>query len=286
MVRTKGIIKSSNVRADNRIEIVRSKASEGTTNPSLLYQAAKRPEYLHLINYTLEYTRQLDDSLSTAEKLDRAVEHLSVQFGTEIYKITGGISTEVDVTHSFNVSETVAAALRIIELYKQNEVPKAVVRIKISATWEGIQAARILENEHGVSVLITVVFGLQQAIAAAEVGVTCIAPYVGRIGDWYKANGGADAKSNDDMGLERVKEMQNYIRKYGYQTKVMAASFRTVEQVIGLAGTDYLTISPIILDELKQRTGTVKAKLTAESGEHHKKICVLRILIDNSQLKH
>lgn len=227
---------------------------------------AQLPQYSHLLDQTVEFARKQDGGLSTSQRLDRAVEYLAVQFGTEIYKLAGGISTEADVTYSFDVQATIDAALRILALYQERGVPKSAVRIKISATWEGIQAARILENDHGVSVLITIVFGMAQAIAAAEAGVTCIAPYVGRIGDWFKANGGQAQNVDVDMGVERVRDMQNYIRKYGYRTQVMAASFRNPTQAMALAGVDLLTIAPNILVQLEELSQDVEPKLTVQSG--------------------
>lgn len=193
----------------------------------------------------------------------------------EIYKITGGISTEVDVTLSFNTSATVEAALRIIELYRQHDVPKESVRIKIAATWEGIQAARILEESHGVSVLITVVLGLVQAVTAAEAGASCIAPYVGPIGDWYKFHDSAAKSADGDVhvGVKKAKEMQDYFRKYGYKTKVMGAGFQNTGQVTSLAGMDYLTIPPALLKELDGQTGDVPAQLTAETGMYGSRFC-------------
>lgn len=185
-----------------------------------------------------------------------------MQFGTQICKLTGKISTEADVTLSFDVQGTVAAARRIIALYEKEGVKKENVRIKISATWEGIQAAKILQREHGISCLITVVFSLVQVIAAAEAGVDAVAPYVGRMADWGKANG-----YQGDMGVDRVSEMQNYLRKFGFKTQVMAASFRNVDQVRGLAGIDLLTAAPAILKAVEAETEPIVPKLTAESGK-------------------
>lgn len=185
-----------------------------------------------------------------------------MQFGTQIVKLTGKVSTEVDVTLSFDVQRTVAAARRIIKLYEKEGVKKEEVRIKISATWEGIQAASILQEEHGISCLITVVFSLIQAIAAAEAGVDAVAPYVGRMADWGKANG-----YQGDLGVDRVTEMQNYLRKFGFKTQVMAASFRSVEQVRRLAGIDLLTASPAILGAVEAETTPIVPMLTADSGK-------------------
>ncbi|KAJ5674126.1 hypothetical protein N7462_009565 [Penicillium macrosclerotiorum] len=246
--------------------IARFGSPEGTTNPSLLYLAAQQPQYAHLVERTLQYARSLPiDATSPSSRLDQAVEYLAVLFGTEIYRLTGRISTEADVKHSFNTKETVNAALRIIKHYENQGIAKEGVRIKISATWEGIQAGRILEREHGVSVLITIVFGMAQAITAAEAGVTCIAPYVGRIGDWFRAQG---LHQDEDMGVYRVQQMQNWIRKYNHRTQVMGASFRNINQAKNLAGVDLLTISPAILDDLDQDLSKVIPQVTLETAQN------------------
>ncbi|KAL2111782.1 hypothetical protein VUR80DRAFT_9344 [Thermomyces stellatus] len=242
-------------------KIAEFNASEGTTNPSLLYAAACNPAYESIISKTIAYAKSHPE-ISHDERLSLAVDFLAVQFGTQICKLTGKISTEADVTLSFDVQGTVAAARRIIALYEKEGVKKENVRIKISATWEGIQAAKILQREHGISCLITVVFSLVQVIAAAEAGVDAVAPYVGRMADWGKANG-----YQGDMGVDRVSEMQNYLRKFGFKTQVMAASFRNVDQVRGLAGIDLLTAAPAILKAVEAETEPIVPKLTAESGK-------------------
>ena len=243
--------------------IEKFKPSEGTTNPSLLYSAAQNPAYSSLLARTIKYAKSLEPPTPSQDRLQLAAEYLAVQFGTEIYKLTGRVSTEVDVIHSFNTDATTTAALRVISLYAAQGVPKEKVRIKISATWEGVKAASILTKEHGISVLITIVFGMVQAITAAEAGVACIAPYVGRISDWHTVQGITDG----DKGVERVRDMQNYLRKYGYKTQVMGASFRSTEQVKQLAGTDLLTISPVVLEQLEKEAGDFGPSLTCESGE-------------------
>ncbi|KAK1853426.1 transaldolase [Colletotrichum chrysophilum] len=238
-------------------------ASEGTTNPSLLYSAAQHPSYATIVSNTIAYANALPSAISSSERLAAAVDHLAVQFGTQIFKLTGKVSTEVDVTLSFNTAATIAAALRIIDLYREQGVPKSQVRIKISATWEGIQAARVLQRDHGVSCLITVVFGLVQAITAAEAGVDAVAPYVGRIADWGKVHG-----ITNDLGVETVSKIQNYLRKYEFKTQVMAASFRSTKQIRDLAGIDLLTASPAILEALEQESEPVDRRLTLESARN------------------
>lgn len=241
--------------------IARFQASEGTTNPSLLYAAAQDPAYAGLISNTISYAQSLPSTVSIAERLSAAVDFLAVEFGTEIFNLTGRISTEVDVALSFDTKATIASALRIIDLYKQKNIDKEGVRIKISATWEGIQAAKILQRDHGISCLVTVVFGFVQAVAAAEAGADAIAPYVGRIADWGKLHG-----VEGDLGVLTVSKIQNYLRKYGLATKVMAASFRNVDQVRNLAGVDLLTAAPAIIEALEKETTPVIPKLTMQSG--------------------
>jgi transaldolase len=182
----------------------------------LLCQAAQLPKYAGIVQRSVTFAQTLNESLSELQHLDRAVEFLTVAFGVEIYKSTGGILMEADVAFSFDTPATIDASLRIIELYHKHGVPKKAVRIKISAIWEGIQAARILESEYGISVLITIVFGLSQAVAAAEAGASCIAPYVGRIGDWHKTNDPSAQDSSRDTDVEKVNEMQNCLRKHGF----------------------------------------------------------------------
>lgn len=229
-----------------------------------MYKAAKDPTYESLIRAAVEYAKSLDTAVTSAERLSAAVDFLAVQFGTQIYSLTGRISTEVDVALSFDADATVASALRLLELYKAQGVPREAVRIKISGTWEGIQAARVLQRDHGASCLVTVVFSLVQAIAAAEAGVDAIAPYVGRLADWGRLHG-----IEGDHGVATVSKMQNYLRKFGYKTQVMAASFRTTTQVRALAGVDLLTASPEILEAMLRETEPVAPKLTRNTGKRN-----------------
>lgn len=173
---------------------------------------------------------------------------MAVLFGTEICRLTGRVSTEVDVRLSFDTAKTIKSALRIIDLYAEQGVPRERVRIKIAATWEGTEAAKVLERDHQISVLITIVFGLAQVAAAAAAGVTAIAPYVGRIDDWHKANG--ITMESGDAGVGRVREMQRYLHARGSKTKIMAASFRNIHQCLDLSGIDLMTISPNVLSGL------------------------------------
>lgn len=197
-----------------------------------------------------------------------------MQFGTQIYRLTGRISTEVDVTLSFSTTKTVASALRVLDLYAAQGVPKEAVRIKISGTWEGIQAARILQQEYGVSCLVTIVFSMVQSIATAEAGADAIAPYIGRIADWGKLNW-----KTGDLGVQTVQAIQNHLRKRGFKTQVMAASFRNANQVRQLAGVDLLTAAPAILEAVEAEDVPIVPVLTSESGEFYWRKCDERWLM-------
>jgi transaldolase len=221
---------------------------DATTNPSLILKAVQQSDYVPLLRDTvaLHKTRPLDD----------IVDRVLVRFGTEILAIVPGrVSTEVDARLSFDTAATVARALRIIGHYEDAGIDRQRVLIKIAATWEGIQAARILEHQ-GVHCNLTLLFAFCQAVACGEAGVQLISPFVGRIYDWHKRAGGADwieaanAGANDP-GVKSVTQIYTYFRKFGIDTEVMGASFRNVGQIIALAGCDLLTISPELLAQLQ-----------------------------------
>ncbi|EGA85554.1 Tal1p [Saccharomyces cerevisiae VL3] len=188
-------------------------------------------------------------------KSKNAVDRLLVEFGKEILKIVPGrVSTEVDARLSFDTQATIEKARHIIKLFEQEGVSKERVLIKIASTWEGIQAAKELEEKDGIHCNLTLLFSFVQAVACAEAQVTLISPFVGRILDWYKSSTGKDYKGEADPGVISVKKIYNYYKKYGYKTIVMGASFRSTDEIKNLAGVDYLTISPALLDKLMNST--------------------------------
>jgi len=242
------------------------KPQDATTNPSLILAASKKPEYAKLIDNAVAYGKEQGSNIN--EKVDATLDRLLVEFGKEILKIVPGkVSTEVDARFSFDTKGSVDKALHLIELYKQVGIDKSRVLIKIASTWEGIQAARILQKEHGINCNLTLMFSLPQAICAAEAGAFLVSPFVGRILDWYKAAMNRDYSPQDDPGVASVKAIYNYYKKFGYNTIVMGASFRNVGEITELAGCDYLTISPNLLEELMTSTAPVPKKLDA-SGAH------------------
>ncbi|XP_012672723.2 transaldolase [Clupea harengus] len=243
------------------------KPQDATTNPSLILAAAKMPAYQHLVDQAIKYG--IAKGGSEEEQVDNIMDKLFVNFGVEILKkIPGRVSTEVDARLSFDKDEMVARARRLIALYEDAGVSKDRVLIKLSSTWEGIQAGGELEDKHGIHCNMTLLFSFAQAVACAEAKVTLISPFVGRILDWHKDN--TDRKSyepQEDPGVVSVTKIYNYYKKYGYSTVVMGASFRNTGEVKALAGCDLLTISPGLLGELSQDHSAVKPCLTPQMAK-------------------
>ncbi|KAF2791747.1 transaldolase [Melanomma pulvis-pyrius CBS 109.77] len=241
------------------------KPQDATTNPSLILAASKKPEYAKLIDAAVEYGKK--HGKDTDEKVDATLDNLLVQFGKEILNVVPGkVSTEVDARFSFDTEASVAKALHIIELYKENGIPKERILIKLASTWEGIKAAEILQSKHGINCNLTLMFSLVQAIAAAEAGAFLISPFVGRILDWYKAATKKEYSASEDPGVKSVQAIFNYYKKFGYKTIVMGASFRSIGEVTELAGCDYLTIAPNLLEQLFNSTDKIPQKLIAEDA--------------------
>jgi len=245
--------------------IAKYKPQDATTNPSLILAASKKPEYAKLIDAAVEYGKKKGGDINA--QVDATLDNLLVQFGKEILKIIPGkVSTEVDARFSFDTKASVEKALHIIDLYKEIGIGKERILIKVASTWEGIQAAHILQSKHGINCNLTLMFSLVQAIAAAEAGAFLISPFVGRILDWYKAATKKDYTPAEDPGVESVKAIFNYYKKFGYNTIVMGASFRSVGEVTELAGCDYLTIAPNLLEALYNSTDSVPKKLDASGA--------------------
>lgn len=233
---------------------------DATTNPSLIYKAATMDAYQKLVDDAVAYGNG-----NVTDIMDK----LAVNFGCEISKIVPGyVSTEVDARLSFDKEATLAKARKIIGLYKEAGIDKSRILIKIASTWEGIQAAKVLEEEDGITCNLTLIFGLAQAIACAEAKVTLISPFVGRIMDWNKKHDGVDGyEPAEDPGVKSVVSIYNYYKKFGYKTVVMGASFRNVGEIVQLAGCDKLTIAPALLDELTSASERIDRQLDPEKAK-------------------
>lgn len=236
------------------------KPQDATTNPSLIMAAALEPQYQDLVKDAIAYAKS-NKSLM--------MDKLFVNFGVAILKIVPGrVSTEVDARLSFDVQGSIDKAHSLIKLYKEMGIPQERVLIKLASTWEGAQACKQLESE-GIHCNMTLMFSLAQAIICAEAKATLISPFVGRILDWYKkAEGVASYPPEKDPGVLSVTSIYHYLKKFGYKTQVMGASFRNVEEIEELAGCDLLTIAPNYLDVLQKSEGPLPRKLDRSESKN------------------
>jgi len=253
---------------------------DATTNPSLLLKAAQKPEYQYLIEKAVADARRAN--LNREATVHQIARDLLILFGIEILKIVPGrVSTETDAALSFDTDGLVRQAREFIDLYKRQGIGRERVLIKIASTWEGIRASEILERE-GIHCNMTLLFSPAQAVAAAEAKATLISPFVGRILDWYKAHNAKDYPPAEDPGVESVRTIYHYYKKFGHATEVMGASFRNIGEILELAGCDLLTISPQLLAELKNSTAAVERKLQPEKASAMK---IEKIAIDEKKFR-
>ncbi|MDP5117044.1 MAG: transaldolase [Burkholderiaceae bacterium] len=246
-------------------QIAQFQPTDATTNPSLILKAVQMPVYRSL----------LDETLAQHPKaaLDETIDRLLVRFGVELLSLLPGrVSTEVDARLSFDTDATLARARRITQLYQAQGIDtEKRVLIKIAATWEGIQAAAVLERE-GIHTNLTLLFAFAQAVACAQAGVKLISPFVGRIYDWHKKAAGAawneaERAGANDPGVQSVRQIYNYYKQHGVATEVMGASFRNIGQITALAGCDLLTIAPELLAQLQAQTAPLSASLSVAQAQ-------------------
>ena len=241
-------------------QLAQFKPQDATTNPSLILKAVQQ-QYRSLLGDVVQQFSH--------KSLDELMDRLLVRFGCEILSVVPGrVSTEVDARLSFDTEATVTRAERLIDWYQASGIPTDRVLIKIAATWEGIEAARRLE-QRGIHTNLTLLFSQVQAVACGQAKVQLISPFVGRIYDWHKKQAGtqwdevAMAGSNDP-GVRSVRAIFNYYKHFGIATEVMGASFRNTSQIVALAGCDLLTIAPELLKQLQQCDADVIPSLTVD----------------------
>jgi transaldolase len=245
--------------------IAKYRPQDATTNPSLLLKAAQQAQYRPLVDAALKDADRV--AAPEAARAEAFMDRLAVNFGRRILEIIPGrVSTEVDARLSFDTEGSIAKARHLIALYEGGGTGRERILIKVASTWEGIRAAAELERE-GIHCNLTLLFSFAQAVACAEAGVRLISPFVGRIYDWYKKERGADIPADEDPGVASVTRIYNYYKKLDYKTQVMGASFRKMEQIVRLAGSDLLTISPDLLEELQGTPGEVTPRLTVASAK-------------------
>jgi transaldolase len=226
---------------------------DATTNPSLILKAVQQDTYKPLLSETV--------AAHKGKSVEAIVDQVLIRFGLEILKIVPGrVSTEVDARLSFDTAATIKKARELIAFYEKAGIDRKRVLIKIASTWEGIQAATVLEKE-GIHCNLTLLFSAIQAAACAEGGITLISPFVGRILDWYKKRDGKEFTAEEDPGVQSVRYIYSYYKHFGYKTEVMGASFRNIGEILALAGCDLLTISPDLLNQLQGMNETVVRKL-------------------------
>ena len=253
---------------------------DATTNPSLITAAAQMLQYQPIVDgVLLKARKELGVSATDAAIANLAFQRLAIAFGKEILAIVPGrVSTEVDARLSYDTAATIAQARSIIAQYNKAGIGRERVLVKIASTWEGIRAAEVLQKE-GIHCNLTLLFGLHQAVAAAEAGVTLVSPFVGRILDWYKKDTGKDYQGADDPGVQSVTTVYHYYKKFGYKTQVMGASFRNIGEIRELAGCDLLTISPKLLAELESTQAELPRKLSPEAA---KALPIEKITVDKA----
>ena len=235
---------------------------DATTNPSLILKAAKQAEYSELVEDVVNKAKQ-----EGVTQVEEVMDRLLVRFGVSILEIVPGrVSTEVDARLSFDRKGSLAKARSLIERYEQLGFSRDRVLIKLATTWEGVEVSRELEKE-GIHCNMTLLFSIVQAIACAEAGSQLISPFVGRILDWYKQKTGDDFEGADDPGVKSVTEIYNYYKKFGYKTEVMGASFRNTGEIKELVGCDLLTISPNLLQEMKEDYSVLSLKLSEANAQ-------------------
>lgn len=260
------------------------KPRDATTNPSLIMAAAQMKEYAQVVDDALGWAKK--EAGAGADKdavIRKAIDRLSVEFGLRILQIVSGrVSTEVDARLSFDTAATIEKARALIGQYEKAGASRQRVLIKVASTWEGIRAAEVLEKE-GIHCNLTLLFGIHQAIACAEAGVTLISPFVGRILDWYKKSTGKSGyEASEDPGVLSVTRIYNYFKHFGHKTEVMGASFRNVGEITELAGCDLLTIAPNYLEDLSKTNDVLPRKLDPEKAKNAK---VERIVVDEAAFR-
>lgn len=254
---------------------------DATTNPSLIFAAAQMPQYKSLVNEAVAFAKA--NGGNKKDQLALLMDKLAVNFGIEILKIVPGrVSTEVDARLSFDRVGSLKKAREIIALYEKSKIDRKRVLIKLASTWEGIKAAEELEKE-GICCNLTLLFSFAQAVACADAKVTLISPFVGRIMDWYKARDKVDSYAlQDDPGVKSVTTIYNYYKKFDYKTIVMGASFRNVGEITELAGCDYLTISPKLLEDLSKSNDLITPKLSVKEAKVKN---IEKVILNESQYR-
>jgi transaldolase len=252
---------------------------DATTNPSLIFKAAQMPGYKSILDEAIQTGKK---SAGSGDALDAIMDQILILFGVEILKIVPGrVSTETDANLAFDTEGLIKKAHRFLELYQEKGIDRSRILIKLATTWEGIQAAKVLQKE-GINCNMTLLFSMPQAVASAEAGAKLISPFVGRVLDWFKKKTGKEFPAAEDPGVLFVHQVYNYYKKFGHATEVMGASFRSKGEIEQLAGCDALTISPALLKELSASNDSLERKLDPAKAREAK---VERLQLDEKKYR-
>lgn len=129
------------------------------------------------------------------------------------------------------------------------------VVVKFVATRAGTAACATLATR-GVPTLLTAIYSPGQAMVAAAVGATYLAPYLGRLVD-----AGRD-------GIAEVLAMHEVLVATGSSTRVLLASIRNVADMVTLArhGVASFTMAPPVAEQLFSDPTTAEAARTFEDA--------------------
>ncbi|PYI06097.1 transaldolase [Aspergillus sclerotiicarbonarius CBS 121057] len=218
-----------------------------TSNQAIAYNELSKPKHAELLNSSLakSHSLTLDFPDLTVEEL--AIEIAMISLSLKIAPhITGYIHIQTNPYYSYSTEKTIANALRIVKLtnHLRPSHPQSRICIKIPSTWEGLRACQYLEKA-GVRTLATTLFTLPQAVLAAEVGCTYVAPYVNQLKVHFEANFKDPAPLLPLCAL-----IQEYYTRIKTQTQVLPASLTSTDEIFALAGAHHITIAPGLLEEL------------------------------------
>ncbi|GLC41793.1 hypothetical protein PLESTB_001701800 [Pleodorina starrii] len=234
--------------------------SAATLRSVLVGQSLGHKPFENAINAALAAGRAASSPLSaTSDPLDRAMVNVGAMLSD---CVTGRVETVVDPRLANDEAAQVAKVRSLAAAYAALHVPRDRLVFALPATWAGTQAARVLEAE-GIATTIYMVYSMAQGVAAMQAGASVLRVVVSRIHDWYDKNPGvirnpngprelAGVPSSYDPGMELVKELYCYGRRFHPKTKIMAAGLRSRKDVMDLAGVDYLVLPGRLMSQLEQ----------------------------------
>ena len=158
----------------------------------------------------------------------------------EISKIVDGpISAEVTTS---DLQEMISQGLQYHKWHKN-------IYVKLPCTETGLKALKELKKKK-VKVNMTLVFSVSQAVCCAKLGADFVSPFLGRLDDI------------GDSGVELIADIKKTFNNFGYDTKILAASIRSLDHVTQCMqiGCDIATIPVKVFDKLLPHPLTQKGQ--------------------------